>query len=275
MALSKGDSILTTGKKHTFVICAYRKSPFLEECIRSLLRQTVSSRLIMVTSTPNVYISRISRKYGIPFRINDGDKGIVQDWNFAYGQAGTPYMTIAHQDDVYSRFYTEIMLRKMERSNKSLIGFTDYAEIREGKIVKSNIMLNIKRLMLFPLAVGALQKSRFVRRSILSFGCPICCPSVMFNKDRLPGTIFQTGYRSDQDWQAWEKLSKLNGNFIYCNRILTYHRIHEESETTAIIGDKVRYREDFDMFQQFWPAGIAKMLVKLYSKSEKSNFMNR
>ena len=38
---------------HTFVICAYKESPYLEECIQSLQAQTVSSQILMVTSTPN------------------------------------------------------------------------------------------------------------------------------------------------------------------------------------------------------------------------------
>ena len=34
--------------KHTFVICAYKESAFLEECIESLEEQTVTSTIIMV-----------------------------------------------------------------------------------------------------------------------------------------------------------------------------------------------------------------------------------
>lgn len=257
--------------KHTFVICAYQESTYLEDCVKSLYNQTVSSKLLMVTSTPNEFIKDIADKYEIELRINSGKKGIVNDWNFAYSQADTQYITIAHQDDVYAKTYTEIMIKEMERAEKPLIGFTDYAEIRENQIVKNNTMLKIKRLMLLPLNVRSFHKSRFLRRRILSFGCPICCPSVIFNKENLPVQIFKEGYRSDEDWQAWEKLSRLNGEFVYCSRILTFHRIHGESATTAIIGDKVRSREDYEMFLKFWPEPIAKMLVSLYSKSEKSN----
>ncbi|QHQ61129.1 glycosyltransferase [Anaerocolumna sedimenticola] len=264
---------MSTVREHTFVICAYEESPFLEECIQSLFRQTVGSELIMVTSTLNGYISNLADKYEIPLRINTGDKGIVQDWNFAYKQADTKYITIAHQDDIYSKYYTETMLKEMKQAERPLIGFTDYAEIRQGKIVKNNTMLKIKRLMLLPLTLRYLQKSKPVRRRILSFGCPICCPSVTFYKENLPDTIFQVGYRSDEDWQAWEKLSRLKGDFVYCSRILTYHRIHEKSATTSIIGDRVRSKEDYEMFRRFWPEFIAKGLVKFYSKSEKSNSM--
>ena len=48
-----------TGKNHTFAICAYKESPFLEECIQSLLGQTIPSTIIIVTSTDNAYIQKI------------------------------------------------------------------------------------------------------------------------------------------------------------------------------------------------------------------------
>ena len=51
-------------RNHTFVICAYKESPYLEACIRSLQAQTVPSRILMVTSTPNPWIEKCSEKYG-------------------------------------------------------------------------------------------------------------------------------------------------------------------------------------------------------------------
>jgi len=265
---------LHTDSNHSFVICAYKESQFLEECIQSILRQTVKSKVLLVTSTPNQYISKIANNFDIEYVVNNGKKGMVQDWNYAYRQAKTKYVTLAHQDDVYSDNYTEEMVKEMKRAKAPLIAFTDYNEIRNGKIVKTNTMLQIKRIMLLPLKFRMFFKSRFVRRRILSFGCPICCPSVMFNKDNLPEEVFQVGYRSCEDWQAWEKLSKLKGEFIYCTKTLTYHRIHEDSATTAIIGDNVRSKEDYDMFRKFWPNRIAKGLAKMYAKSEQSNNMD-
>lgn len=260
---------------HTFVICAYQESPYLEDCIQSLLAQSVPSEILMITSTPNQYIRLIAEKYNIPYYINDGDKGIANDWNYAYRLAGTKYVTLAHQDDIYAKDYLREILVRIKRAKNPIIAFTDYYEIRDGKHTNSNTMLTIKRLMLSPFLISLLQKSRFVRRRILSFGCPICCPSVTFHKDNLPEQIFESGYRSCVDWQAWEKLSRRKGEFLYIHKPLTYHRIHEESATTAIIGDHVRSKEDYEMFRCFWPAFIARILVKLYSKSEHSNILKR
>ena len=63
-------------KDHTFVICAYGESPFLEECVQSLRNQTVQSRIIMVTSTPNELIERIAKQYQIPLSVNRGKAGL-------------------------------------------------------------------------------------------------------------------------------------------------------------------------------------------------------
>ena len=56
--------------KHTFVVCAYKESPYLEECIRSLENQTVPSHIILVTSTPNSYIEGTAKKHGVELFVN-------------------------------------------------------------------------------------------------------------------------------------------------------------------------------------------------------------
>ena len=120
--------------------------------------------------------------------------------------------------------------------------------------------------------VRAFQKIRWIRRRVLSFGCSICCPSVTFFAPNLPKVIFDKEYLSDADWQAWEKFSKFGGDFLYCFRQpLMYHRVHEESTTSDIIGNNQRTKEDFEMYCKFWPRFIAKMLIKPYSKSQESN----
>lgn len=257
--------------EHTFAICAYKESPFLEKCICSLLKQRVKSKIIITTSTPNDYIKNIAEKYNIQIYIREGKPDIAKDWNFAYSKADTPYVTITHQDDIYLEDYSLNAIKNLNKSKKPLIYFCNYAELRCDKIIKSNKLLNIKRFMLLPLRCSGLYSSVFVRRRILAFGSPICCPSVAFAKKNLPSVVFKSGFRSNEDWEAWEKLSKIRGEFIYDSRILMLHRIHEGSETTAIISDNKRSEEDFIMYRKFWPESIARILVKLYADGQKSN----
>lgn len=257
--------------KHTFVICAYKESVFLEECIVSLKKQTIKSEIFISTSTPNKYIEDIARKYGLEVFINYGQKGITQDWNFGLSKVRTKYATVAHQDDIYEPDYAKKIIKKMERHNDSIIAFTDYNELRNGKKVHDTTMLKIKRIMLMPLRIKMFWKSRFVRRRILSMGDPICCPAVTFNLYNVQRPIFSDGFKSCEDWEAWEKLSRSKGKFIYINEPLMCHRIHEESATTEIIHDNARVQENFIMYCKFWPKPIANFINHFYTKSEKSN----
>lgn len=257
--------------KHTFVICAYKESPYLEECIKSLKNQTIQSNVIIATSTPNEHIGKLAERYNIPLYVNNQCSNIATDWNYGLSKVRTPYATIAHQDDIYLPDYSKHVLNAFEKCTHPLIFFCDYAELRGDRVVKSNKLLNVKRVMLLPLRIKAFYKSIFVRRRILSFGSPICCPSVAYVKKNLPKVIFKEGFRSNEDWQAWENISKLKGEFIFDKQILMYHRIHEDSETSAIIRDNKRSEEDLEMYMKFWPKPIVKILVKLYATGQKSN----
>ena len=230
--------------------------------------------VIVVTSTPNEHIRKIVEKYELPYYINTGEGGIAQDWNYGMKMADSRVVTIAHQDDIYEPDFAKNILENINKHDKPLIAFTDYGELRENERVTKNRLLEVKRVMLLPMRIRVLQRSIFVRRRILSFGSPICCPSVTYVKENLPETVFEVGYRGGVDWQAWEKLSKLKGAFVYCTDILMYHRIHEDSETSSIIADSNRTKEDFEMFCKFWPKWIARILEHFYKKSENSNEIN-
>ncbi|MDD3192686.1 MAG: glycosyltransferase [Oscillospiraceae bacterium] len=260
-----------TASDHTFVICAYKESGYLEECVRSLQKQTVPSKMIVSTSTPNGGIEALCEKYGLPLFINTGARGIAEDWNFGYAQAGSPLVTIAHQDDIYEPGYLEGILRGINGAKRPLIAFSGYGELRGGKTVWKNRLLKIKRLMLWPLRFGPLQKSRFIRRRILSMGCPICCPAVTYVADNLPVPVFTPHFKSNVDWQAWERLSREKGAFVYVPKALMKHRIHGESATSEIIGASLRGREDYEMLCKFWPRWIAGIIEHFYKQSENSN----
>lgn len=256
---------------HTFVVCAYKESPYLSSCIESLLAQTLKSNIIISTSTPNQYIQNFASKYDLPLYINTGRKSIADDWNYGYLCAKTPLITIAHQDDLYTPTYFEEILRSINLSAKPLIAFTKYNEFRNNQIAPPNFLVRYKRLMLAPLTFRIFQHSKWVRRRILSFGCSICCPSVTYVSSSLPKPLFKYGLKSNLDWQTWENISHLPGDFIYIPNSLMYHRIHEGSETSNVLQNNARTQEDYILFRKFWPTPIAKLLTRIYSISEKSN----
>ncbi len=256
---------------HTFAVCAYKESPFLKDCLDSLVGQSLKANILIATSTPNASIERLAEEYSVPLFVSDTKPGIASDWNHAVEFSTTELVTIAHQDDIYEPTYLESMLEMVNRSDDPLLYFTDYGELRGTARVDDNQLLRVKRMLLTPLKGTLFRGSRFVRRRVLSLGCAICCPSVTLVKSKITPNFFKDEFRSNLDWQAWATLASDQGDFLYNPSIQMYHRIHEDSETSHLIEDSSRGAEDLRMLETFWPKPIASCIYRWYAKGQKSN----
>lgn len=255
---------------HTFVILAYKESPHLEDCIKSLVVQKNKSKIIIATTADNKYIRGLAKKYELEVKVGE-HTNIGGDFDFAVNSGDTELVTVAHQDDIYEPDYSEKITKAYEKSPNSVIIFSDYYEIRNGKKVFSNTNLKIKRILLHDFYIKKSVKSKFFKRNALRFGNAICCPAVTFVKKKCPKEIFTSDFVCNVDWHAWEKLSKVDGDFTFVPEKLMGHRISEESTTTDIIKQGIRTKEDLEIFLRFWPRWIAKFFTKIYKLSERSN----
>ncbi len=262
--------------QHSFVVLAYKESPFLEDCLQSLFAQSVKSEIILTTSTPNAFLEKIAKKYHLKIKINKGEKGLAPDFNFALKQASTKYFTLAHQDDVYLPNYTQEMLKNLANYPEFLIKFCDYEEIyhglKETKIRTWTLNLLIKRLIIFfsfffsPVITKLDAKKRF-----LGLGSPIPCPSVLFHRDKITDFAFDPAFRINIDWIAWIDLANREGDFLKSSKILMQHRIHAGSETTRGLQNHLRQDEDLICFKKIWPNFLVKFFYSLYSISYRTN----
>lgn len=255
---------------HTFVVLAYKESKYLEECIKSVLNQSYTSKVVIATTTDNKFIRNLAKKYKLDVVVGEHTT-IGGDFDFAVNVGKTKLVTVAHQDDIYDFNYSKTVVDLYLKYKDTSIIFTDYYEIRNNNKVYTNLNLKIKRFLLVPLYIKFLGKFILFKRLIIMFGNSICCPAVTFVKDNVPIEIFNCNYTCNVDWFAWEHLSKLNKRFIYSKKKLMGHRISFESTTTDIINNGIRTCEDYDMYLKFWPKWFAKLINKLYKNSEKSN----
>jgi len=260
-------------KDHTFVICAYKENPFLRETILSLKQQTVLGTIILSTSTPNDYLREICRELGIELVINPRQHSAGDDWNYGYDYASTPLVTIAHQDDFYEPHYLSKMLETLNsyKVDEVSLLFSDYYELRDGGSVADNSLLRIKRVMNSLFRLRLFNKSRFVKRRVLSFGCSICCPSVLLVKPLAGESVFDTNYINSCDYKAWVDLASKKGRFVYLPEQLLGHRIYRESATTKNLDENIRQSEDQKILELLWPKGIARIIYSFYAKGEESN----
>lgn len=260
-----------TENNHTFVICAYKENPHLEATILTLLNQTVKSKVCISTSTPNDHIKKLCKKYNLELFVNPKPKNAGADWNWAYDNASTELVTIAHQDDSYESNFLEETLKSFNKVDDIVITFTDYYEIRNNSKIYNNKILKIKRKMLAPFKNPRFQKSRFMKRRMLSIGCPICCPATTYNKKKCGKSIFDTEFINSCDYKTWCDLAEKKGRFVYVDKPLLGHRIYAESATSKNLSENIRKKEDLEILSLYWPRSIAKLINNVYATSEKSN----
>jgi glycosyltransferase involved in cell wall biosynthesis len=252
---------------HTFAICAYKESEYLEKCVESLINQSIKTNIILATSTPNSLIKEISDKYEIPMYIRDGKSDIRDDWNFAYNNASTEWVTIAHQDDLYNSHYVEEMIKKLQTVKNPIAYVTDYIPIKNGQIGPRDKNSKIRRLLRMPLKNNRLASTRFWKRAVLSLGNSICCPAVTYHKSVLGDSFFTSDLKYNIDWDTFLKFADIKGTFVYTDKPLTYYRVHDGATSKEFIEDHRREIDDTTMFRKFWPKWVVRIIMHFYKSA--------
>lgn len=256
---------------HTFAVCAYGDSPYLEDCLRSLRGQTVSSDIILCTSTPSPFLERMAWRYGIPYYVRDGKSGIREDWLFAYGKAKGRLVTIAHQDDIYRKNYAEELLRAYGRYPDLTVFVSDYVTLKmteRGKRLEPvNAVWLVKKLLRLPLRFTFAADQTWLKRSSLCFGNSLCCPACTYHKERIGDEMFHSDYEFALDWDNLYELAGKKGRFVCVEKPLLAYRVHAQATTNACIQDNRRRTDELAMFRKLWPEWAANLLMRFYQKA--------
>lgn len=259
------------GPVHTFAVCAYKDSPYLEACIRSLKEQQVKTDVICCTSTPSPYIEKIAGKYGVPLYVRDGGSNIREDWLFAYHRAEGELVTIAHQDDVYRSDYTKELIKAYKKYPDMTVFVSDYMTLKvteKGTRAECfNTVWLVKKILRLPLRLKFLSGVRAVKRSSVIFGNSLCCPACTYQKRMTGGEMFKSKYDFALDWDNLYELSGRSGRFICVEKPLIAYRVHEGATTKACIEDNRRTKDEMAMFEKMWPSWMVKILMHFYIKA--------
>ena len=252
---------------HTFAICAYKDSPYLDDCIHSLKRQSVKSKIILCTSTPSPFLEAMSKIHDIPLYVREGKSDIQDDWNFAYEKADTRLVTIAHQDDCYHRDYAAEVKRCWARYPDTTVFTTDCAILKGETLMRPGMIQFIKMLLRLPLRLHVLADRTWVKKAALMFGNPIICPSCTYNKEALDAPLFDSPYKFALDWDTMWKLAERPGRFICEEKPLISYRIHSGATTKECIENHRRAQEEEAMFRKIWPEPVVRVIMWFYRKA--------
>lgn len=252
---------------HTFAVCAYKDSPYLESCIKSLKRQSVPSEIILCTSTPSCYIQALAEVYDLPLYVRDGASDIRDDWNFAYEKASGRLVTIAHQDDRYHKDYTKTLQECWERYPDTTVFMTDCAVVKNGEVQKPGLVPFVKHLLRLPLRLRRYADRTRVKRAALIFGNPVICPSCTYDKEQIGMPLFDSPYKFALDWDTLWNLAARPGRFVCVEKPLLFYRIHEDATTKACIESDERARDEAAMYAKIWPRPAARILLFFYKQA--------
>lgn len=248
---------------HAFVVPAYGCSPFLGECLRSLQRQSLRSRVVVTTSTPSRFIDDIATANNADVLVNPSRTGIGSDWNFALNATGARYVTLAHQDDLYSSEFLAQSLAAVTDFGGSLC-FTGQLQIDDtGQPCRSKISVVKHVLARAVLGLGT-EPSAMRLRAFLSLGNPLPCSSVTFDRHHLSDFAFSTDYESNLDWDAWWRLIEQRQVFVSISAPLVGRRHNAQTATASLIANGQRRVEDLMMFRRIWPEPVAVAVAALY-----------
>lgn len=242
--------------KHTFVILAYNISDDLEECIKSVINQSVKSNIVIATSTPNNYIIDLASEYSLGVMVNKAKSNKGRDYNFAINSFDTELVTIAHQDDLYDRNYTKEILNCYKKNKKATIIFTDNYEIYEDKKIKKSKKLFWKRYYLMPLKFSFLQNKKLLKLRALRRDKFICTSSITFVKKNISDEIFPTNLKFNNDWQGLIDLAKKDTRFVYLRKKLVGYRVVEKKS------NKIKVKEDEKILESLYPKWYYEKVVK-------------
>ena len=252
--------------KHSFIILAYKESDDLEECIKSVLNQSVKSNVLITTSTPNDFIMELASNYSLGVMVNDTRSNKGNDFNFALATMNSELITIAHQDDLYNRNYTKEILETYKKNKDATIIFTDNYEIRKDKKINHSRELSRKRYYLYPLKFRFFQNKKYFKLRALKKEKFICTSSITFVKKNIDDNLFPTDLIYDNDWKALINLAKENKRFVYIDDKLVGYRVNKKNIS------KGKIKEDDDIIRSLYSDFIAeKVIEKRNRKREKKS----
>ena len=244
---------------HTFVILAYQESDDLEDCIKSIINQSVKSNVVIATSTPSEFITDLASEYALGIMVNKDKSNKGADYNFALSTFNTELLTIAHQDDLYDRNYAREVIKCYEKNKDASIIFSDYYEIHKDVKVKHSRRLLLKKMMILPLKYRLFQdKKRYKLRS-LKYGQCFCTSSVTFVKKNVKKNFFPKNLKYYTDWQAFINLALDDKKrMVYLPKRLVGYRMDEKEF------DINKEREKEKILKSFWPEKIIDYFFKKY-----------
>jgi teichuronic acid biosynthesis glycosyltransferase TuaG len=225
----------------------YNCEEFLEECIQSVLNQTLKDwELILIDDCSTDFSSRIINKY---VAIDSRIKSYSYNKNVGAGVARNKGIEISRErfiafldsDDYWHKNKLKLQIEYMIRKNIDF-SYTNFFELdKEDKASK---------IILSPKSVNSFS---------LLFNNYIKTLTAIYDTKRI-GKIYMPNYRKRQDWGLWFNiLNKTNKAFLFTEP-LAYYR----TSNTSLSKNKIKLvKENFNFYRFFLKKNILASVIMM------------
>jgi GT2 family glycosyltransferase len=252
----------------TFAVPCRDAGPHLRPLLESLLAQTRQDfDLLLVDDASTDGSAELARSIaGARVRVVRNERPLGLAGNFArcVELTATPFVCLAHQDDVYEPGYLEALFDALQaRPDAAFAHCPARAIDADGRVVDSAAERHKVRR-----CARAANADRRALYALLFRGNFVCCPSVLFRTDALRAAGgFDARWHYALDWELWFRLLRASHSFATVTRPLLRYRRHDAAASRARTRDLSRFREEVEVLAQARELGVAAGLLDAGARS--------
>lgn len=221
------------------IISTYNEEKYILESINSILNQTYKNIEIIIIDDASIdntvsLIQNIQTEK-IRLYINDTNKKLAHNLNFAISKAKGKYVARMDADDISKKERIKIQVEYMEK-HKDVDVLASFAKtFGDSKIVKRS-----------PCSHEGI-------KAALLFSNPICHPTVMFRKESIDFT-YDEKCVAGQDYELWTRIVGRKKFNAISNVLLDYRVIERQRNSNYLqLQKESALKAKYHLFKQLFP----------------------
>lgn len=246
----------------TFAIPCRDAGAHLRPLLQSLLAQSEPDvALLLVDDGSTDGSAALAREVAgdrIEIHCNEAPLGIGANWNRCVELVRTPFVCLAHQDDVYERDYLARMLAALRaRPDAGIAHCRATAVDGDGAPIVSPA--EAFKAHFWRHQPGEDRAAHYAR---LWRGNFVCCPSVLYRTEALRAVgPFRTDLRFALDWEWWFRLLCCGFGIVDVDATLLHYRRHDAAASRVATADRSRFVEELRVLADARRDGVAAGLL--------------
>lgn len=227
---------------------------YLKRAVQSVLSQNSSEwelKLVDGSTEPSneikEWVKSLNNKK-IQYVQNTQDKSMAGNWNYAYNSASTELVTLLHDDDMLSPEYVKKMLVFSKENPNSSAYFCNVNTVNEQDMSTLTLADYIKRFIQ-PKGKQIHLKGDEGLSQLLK-GCFIFCPTMCYQKSKLPQLPFDKKWKMVTDLDFYINTLKEGGTLTGHNDKLYLYRRHSNNQTSKLTQSLVRFEEEICFYSK-------------------------